>query len=184
MKKLVYSFFLISAINIQLFAQKKYKYELGLENGEVIKTNVLKHNDDRSYFQVKRDRYKYKDVKYFIDKDDYYLKSEPGPSMYLRRVEGDKVCAYSGRRTQNKPDGNGYEGMFGGDNAVGVGEFAYYYQKAGESFKLMNLENLKEDLKDNAASMLVLSEIENDNFSAGNRVKMLEALDVYNKYKP
>ncbi|QSE96524.1 hypothetical protein [Fulvivirga lutea] len=184
MKKLVYLIILISAVNIQLVAQKKYKYELGLENGEVIKTNALRHEDKRSYFQVKRDRYKYKDVKYFIDKDDYYLKSEPGPSMYLRRVHGEKVCAYSGRRTQNKPEGSGYEGMFGGSNAVGIGEFAYYYQKPGGEFKQMTLENLKEDLKDNEASMLVLSEIENDNNSAGNRAKMLEALDVYNKYNP
>lgn len=178
---LILSAMLMSCV---LFAQKKYRFELGLENGEVVKTNTLKHNEDRSYFQVKRDKYKYEEVKYYIERDNYYLKSEPGPSMYLRRIEGDKVCVYSGRRTQNKADeADGYQGMFGSSNSVaaGVGEFVYYYQKAGEEFKRMNLDNLKEDLKDSEASMLVLAEIESNANTAGNRVKMLEALDVYNK---
>lgn len=186
MKKQLLLLSLILLTSSMLIAQKKYRYKLGLENGEVVKTNTLKHNEDRSYFQVKRDRYKYEEVKYFIERDSYYLKSDPGPSMYLRRVEGDKVCVYSGRRTQNKSadESDGYEGMFGSSSSAsaGVGEFVYYYQKTGDKFKRMNLENLKQDLKDNEASMLVLSEIKNNANSAGNRVKMLEALDIYNKY--
>ncbi len=180
--------FIIISIQLAMSAnaQKKYRFELGLENGEIVGTNTIKHVEDRGYFQVKRDRYKYEEVVYFRDRSSYYLKSEPGPSMYLRRVEGAKVCAYSGRRSQNKAhESDGYSGMFGNaDTAGGIGEFEYYYQKIGESFKKMNIDNLREDLKDNEASMLILSEIENSKNNASNRTKMLEALDVYNKYEP
>ncbi len=177
---------LLTIISMQLAvsvnAQKKYRFELGLENGEVVGTNTIKHVEDRGYFQVKRDRYKYEEVIYFRDRSSYYLKSDPGPSMYLRRVEGAKVCVYSGRRVQNKAhEADGYSGMFGTeDTAGGIGEFEYYYQKTNESFKKMTRANLLEDLEDNSASMLVLSEIENDKMNNTNRKLMLEALDIYN----
>jgi hypothetical protein len=163
-------------------AQKKYKFTLGLENGEIIQTNTLKHVEERGYFQVKRDRYIYEDVDYLIDGSRYYLKSDPGPSMYLRRVEGENVCAYSGERTQNKPTEPGYGSMFGGENASGVGEIGFYYQKKDGPFKKMVLENLKEDLKDNDACMLILAEISSDKETTWNRNKMMEALEVYNKH--
>jgi hypothetical protein len=46
----------------------------------------------------------------------------------------------------------------------------------------MVLENLKEDLKDNDACMLILAEISSDKETTWNRNKMMEALEVYNKH--
>jgi hypothetical protein len=174
----------IWAISIMSYSygQKSSNYEIGLKTGDIIKVNSLKRSDDHAYLQIKGKRYKYDQVSYLIDHKRYYIMAEPGPSLYLRRIEGKKVCSYSGERTStNKPTGQGYSGLFGDPDAAKVGEHTYYYQKNEGEFKRMILENLLMDLNDNEKSMKILLEIDNDKDNDANRNKFFEALEIYNQ---